>query len=326
MHIHRLGRMAMRPYREESGVIPYDLIYEFCAFLISRHVLCIAVLIWVSLAPGRMCSQDPNPPPPSKPDQASRDKSETKDDTGEEPDFIVPARPTVSNPAEFQRPGVLQLEMGYNSNFHARGVRSELDTPMAIRFAASRRILLEFDSDNVISQVNSDGFRMTSVGDTQIGIQGVAGHESHSRPGIAFAYYLKLPTASSAKGLGTGRVDHNFIGFVSKKIGNTTLDFNAVYLLAGRQGRAGLASSGQAALAASYNVTRKFVLEAEFSGFSRNDIQSGAIFGLGVIAYQVNRRLVFDAGIRTGFTRGSPRVGALAGLTVGVADFFKRHR
>jgi hypothetical protein len=40
----------------------------------------------------------------------------------DEPDFIVPSRPTVSNPAEFQKPGVLQLEVGYNANFGAPGV------------------------------------------------------------------------------------------------------------------------------------------------------------------------------------------------------------
>jgi hypothetical protein len=278
------------------------------------------------MEPVRGLGQNPEPRAQGKPEQASKDKSDAKDDPGEDQDFIVPARPTVSNPAEFQQPGVLQLEYGYNANFHARGVRSELDTPMAIRFSASRRILLEFDSDNVISQINSDGLRMASLGDTQIGIQGVAEHESHSRPGIAFAYYIKLPTASSAKGLGTGRVDHNFIGYISKKIGDATVDFNAIYLLAGRPGKPGLASSGQAALAASYNVSRKFGLGAELSGFSRNDDQPGALFGLGVVTYQVNRRLVLDAGIRTGFTRGSPRVGAVAGLTVGVADFFKRRR
>jgi outer membrane putative beta-barrel porin/alpha-amylase len=292
----------------------------------SRYFFWELVLLLVLLAPVQSLSQDRESQSPGRPDQVPGDKSDTKDDTMDEPDFIVPARPTVSNPAEFQRPGVLQLEFGYNANFHARVGRSELDTPMALRFAASRRILLEFDSDNVISQITPEGLRMTSFGDTQIGIQAVAEHETHSRPGVAFAYYIKLPTASSAKGLGTGRVDHNFIGFFSKKIGQATVDFNAVYLLAGRQGRAGLASSGQAALAATYNVTRKFGLEAEVSGFSRNDIQPGAVFGLGVIAYQVNRRLVLDAGIRTGFTRGSPRVGALAGLTVGIADLFKKRR
>src|SRR5882724_12840147 len=72
----------------------------------------------------------------------------------DEPDFIVPARPTVSNPAEFQRPGVLQLEFGFNANFRAPGVSSQLDFPMALRFAVSRRVLLEFDGDNPLSQTS----------------------------------------------------------------------------------------------------------------------------------------------------------------------------
>lgn len=64
-----------------------------------------------------------------------------------EPDFIVPSRPTVSNPAEFQKPGVLQLEVGYNANFQAPGVHLQQDMPLALRFAVNRRLLLEFDGD-----------------------------------------------------------------------------------------------------------------------------------------------------------------------------------
>ena len=47
-------------------------------------------------------------------DQQSQSKKE------DEPDLIEPARPGVSNPAEFQRPGVLQLEYGYDGSFRAR--------------------------------------------------------------------------------------------------------------------------------------------------------------------------------------------------------------
>jgi hypothetical protein len=49
--------------------------------------------------------------------------SPTPDD--DEPEFIVPARPTVSNPAEFQKPGVLQVEFGYNGNFHSSDFKSD---------------------------------------------------------------------------------------------------------------------------------------------------------------------------------------------------------
>src|SRR5256712_10851925 len=65
--------------------------------------------------------------------------------SSDEPDFIVPARPTVSNPAEFQRPGVLQLEVGYNANFLAPGIHLQPYMPLPVRVAVSRRLLLAFD-------------------------------------------------------------------------------------------------------------------------------------------------------------------------------------
>ena len=245
----------------------------------------------------------------------------------DEPDFIVPARPTVSNPAEFQRPGVLQLEFGYNGNFHASGnYKYQQDAPLALRFAVNRRILIELDTDSPYSQKDLSGARNTGAGDTQLGIQAVVQSENKARPGIALAYYVKLPTASREKNLGTGRVDNSFIGLVSKKFGQTTVDFNAIYLFAGRTSGAGFASSGQAALAVSRNLTKQFGVQGEISGLSRSDMQSGAMFALGVVTYQVNRRLSFDSGLRFGLTAGAPRVGAVAGITVGVADLYKKHR
>lgn len=285
--------------------LPRPLTTKLPARLLTAALLCLA-----ACAAARAQTPTPTPQPAGD----------------DEPDFIVPARPTASNPAEFQRPGVLQLEYGFNGNWRAPGPASEVDTPLALRFAVSRRLLLEFDGDTPLSQV-SDGTRTTGAGDTQLGVQAVLQHEAHARPGVAVAYYIKLPTASAAEGLGTGRVDHFMIALVSKTIDKTTVDFNAIYLLAGRTTDAGHASSAQAALAASRNVTRRFGVQGELSGFTRNDAQPGAMFTLGVVTYQVNRRLVFDAGLRAGLTHEAPRVGAVAGLTVGVADLYKhRHR
>ena len=253
-------------------------------------------------------------------DQASGDKTD-------EPEFIVPSRPTISNPAEFQKPGVLQLEYGYDANFRADDFRTMQRTPLALRFAISRRFLFEVDNDNLISQTPIEGTRETGVGDTRLGLQGVAVHETPDHPALAFAYYIKLPSASVAKNLGTGRVDHSLITLVSKKISKTTIDFNAIYLLAGRQNQNGYASSGQAALALSRNVSEKFGVQGELSGQSRNDEQTGAIFALGAVTYQLNRRAIFDAGMRAGLTPDAPRYGVFAGVTFGVADFYssKKH-
>jgi Putative MetA-pathway of phenol degradation len=240
-----------------------------------------------------------------------------------DPDFIVPSRPTVSNPAEFQRPGVLQLEYGYNANLRAPGVSLEQDTPLALRFAVNRRVLLEFDEDSPFSQTNGRR-RTTGAGDIELGIQVVLQHEKESRPGVAFAYFVKLPSASSTKGLGTGRVDHALTGLVSKSLRGTTIDFNFTYLVAGRTISSGHDSSGQAALALARPVSKKFGVEGEISGSSRQDQQPGSLFALGAVTYQVNRRLILDTGMRFGLTEEVPRVGFFAGITVGIADLYKR--
>jgi len=242
-----------------------------------------------------------------------------------QPDFIVPSRPTVSNPAEFQKPGVLQLEFGFNSNFHAPEDGSQEDFPLALRFAASRRVLLELDLDSPLSQ-KVMALRTTGAGDTQLGIQAVVRHEKETAPGIAIAYYIKLPTASSDKGLGSGRIDHNFVGLISKKFAGTTVDFNASCLLAGRTTDSGHALSAQAALAVSRNITNRWGIQGEISGSSRNDAAPGMMFGLGAVTYQVNRRLVFDGGARAGLTDDAPRVGIFAGMTVGIADLYRHHK
>src|SRR5213593_4030143 len=102
----------------------------------------------------------------------------------EQSEFIVPSRPTVSNRAEFQKPGVLQLEVGYNANFRAPGIRLQQDMPLALRFAVSRRLLLEFDGDSPSSQTVT-GVRTTGAGDSQLGIQVVLHHEKESSPGFS---------------------------------------------------------------------------------------------------------------------------------------------
>jgi hypothetical protein len=242
----------------------------------------------------------------------------------DEPDFIVPSRPTVSNPAEFQKPGVLQLEVGYNANFHAPSIHLQQDMPLALRFAVSKRLLLEFDGDSPSSQTDA-GMRTTGAGDSQLGVQVVLQHEKQSRAGFSVAYYIKLPTAHSAQGLGTGRVDHDFIALVSKKISGTTVDFNASFLFSGRTTDNGHASSGQGAFAVSHNLTKRVGIQGELSGYSRNDAQPAAMLALGAVTYQINRRLVLDSGVRFGLTHDVPRSGLFAGLTLGISDLYK-HR
>ena len=252
------------------------------------------------------------------------DSTQTQSGKQPEPDFIVPSRPTLSNPAEFQRAGVLQIEYGYDGSFRNLDSSTEQSAPVALRFAAASRLLLELDLDTVNSQKDAVGVRETGIGDTTIGIQGVAVRETEQHPALAFAYYFKLPTASVEKGLGSGRVDHKIIALISKTINRTDIDFNAAYLIVGREGEEGWVTGGQAALAFSQNFKRNYSLQGELSGQTKDDAQPVGLFALGALAYKVNRRLVLDSGMRFGLTHDAPRIGVFAGLTVGVADLYRK--
>jgi hypothetical protein len=70
-------------------------------------------------------------------------------------------------------------------------------------------------------------------------------------------------------------------------------------------------------------LTRRFGLQGEISGVGRNDAQPGALLALGAVTYQVNKRMVLDAGVRFGLSRDAPADGFIGGITFGIADFHR---
>ena len=49
------------------------------------------------------------------------------------------------------------------------------------------------------------------------------------------------------------------------------------------------------------------------------------MYGLGVVTYQLSKRVVLDSGVRFGLTKDTPHVGIVAGMTVGIANLYKHH-
>ena len=237
----------------------------------------------------------------------------------EEETEIKPTRPGVANPAEIPEPGVLQLEFGYDSNFRSGELRDEHTMPVTLRYSAAKRLLLHFDFEAVRSQTDeTTRERATGFGDTRVGFQVVALEDGPGHPALAFAYYAKLPTADESEGLGTGRFDHKVVGLLSKKVGRTDIDFNAAYLLVGKEGEPGREHGGQGAVSVSRDFKNHYGFEAELSGQSQDDVQPRGLFALGAFRYTANKRLVIDAGARFGLNPEAPRFGVFAGMSVGL--------
>jgi hypothetical protein len=253
---------------------------------------------------------------------APRRQTQGEEEEGE----IKPSRPTVANPAEIQQAGVLQVEFGYDGLFRSDEFRSQHTAPLTLRFAAADRLLLELGLDAVKSETDEATRRCeTGVGDTRLGFQLVALKDAEAHPALAFAYALKLPTASEEKRLGTGRFDHRFTLLLSKKFGQKTdLDFNGAFLVNGREGEPGWDHGGLGALSVSREFNDDWGLEGELSGTSLDDVMPRGLYALGSVTRKLGRRARLDWGARFGLNPSAPRFGLFGGVTFGVGGYKQR--
>jgi hypothetical protein len=244
----------------------------------------------------------------------------------EEEEFIKPARPGVANPAEIQKPGVLQVEFGYDGLFRSDEFRSQHSAPLSLRFAATDRLLLVLDLDAVKSETDeATRRRETGVGDTRLGFQLVALKDTDEHPALAFAYAVKLPTASGEKRLGTGRFDHKFTALLSKKFGQKTdLDFNGAFLVNGREGEPGRDHGGLGALSISRELDDDWGLEGELSATSLDDVVPRGLYALGAVTRRLGQRARLDWSARFGLNPAAPRFGLFGGVTFGVGGHEER--
>jgi hypothetical protein len=231
-----------------------------------------------------------------------------------EEEFIKPSRPSVANPAEIQRAGVLQVEFGYDGLFRSDEFRDQQAAPLTLRFAATSRLLLELNLDAVKSQKDEGTRRRdTGVGDTRLGFQFVALEDTEAHPALAFAYNVKLPTASEERQLGTGRFDHKFTALLSKQFGQKTdLDFNGALLINGREGEPGWEHGGLGAVSVSRELADDWGVEGELVGTSLDDVLPRGLYALGSVHRKLGSRARIDWGARFGL---------FGGITFGVGGY-----
>ncbi len=239
-------------------------------------------------------------------------------------DYISPVRPTVSDSAKIQKKGVLQIEAGGDFDFDAPDFRNRQSLPLGIYFAAGKRLRLDFEMDAAVSQKDETGVRETGVGDVHLGFKAIARDKPKERLAVAFAYSIKLPTASEEKNLGTGKIDHNLRLILNRTFGKTDYVFNAAYLNNGRTDSGKRDSGAQTVFTVERELSKKFDIIGEIYGNTIEESQPRGVYLLGALVYKVSKRLYFDIGLRPGFGRDAPKIGVFAGLTVGVANLYRK--
>ncbi len=240
-----------------------------------------------------------------------------------EPIAATPNRPTVSNPAELTQYGVLEMEYGWTRIWPGAGSR-ENTLDGLLKFGLLRSLELRWATGNLISLTDTAGTRQ-GVGDNWIGAKYQFARQSGHIPTMAFSYALKLPSASEAKGLGSGRLDHAFALLASKDIGRWHGDFNFSALLAGHPEASGFDRNVQWALAVSHSITNACQITGEVYQNTRLNAENpGFAATLWAVSYKIKPRLVLDGGIDVGFTAFAPRKRVFAGFTYAIANLYSR--
>jgi Putative MetA-pathway of phenol degradation len=243
--------------------------------------------------------------------------------TGCYADSIVanPNRPTVADPADITQYGVLELEYGWDriwpdENTHQNSVGGLL------KFGLLCDVEVRWNTTSFIWQSDSTG-TVNGVGDNWIGPQIRIYKQTKLVPTLAFGYSVKIPSARSRDGLGSGQVDHSLTFLASKDIADIHFDFNATHFWIGQGGALGFAQNDQLNLAFSHKIYGPLLFTGEFYGNTElNSVTPGFASSLWALTYAVTPRLVIDGGFEAGITSGGPHRHAFAGLTYSIGNFY----
>jgi len=235
-----------------------------------------------------------------------------------DPDRIEPDRPDVTNSAHIVGVGEVQIEIGSSYTRAARHLTSA-GSPILARIGVSTWMEARISSDGLVTSSNH-GTRETGFGNVQAAAKLRLVGDSRGAPIVAVLPAVNLPTASAAKGLGSGDADYTITVLTGFDIGTRGhVDANYGYGRIGAGG--GRPHFGQHLLSVSASVAAGAHWDpyAEAFWFSAQEPDGGAVAALDVGAIcRLGHRLAVDGGLQVGISHRAPDLAAFAGFTFGL--------
>jgi hypothetical protein len=233
-----------------------------------------------------------------------------------------PNRPTVADPADVGQLGVLELEYGWERVWRGGAIHGNSFGAL-VKFAALCNLEIRWSPDTLDTEGGQRG-----LGDNRIGAQYRFRRQTARLPALAASYAVTIPTASVRKGLGSGRVDHQFKFLASKDVLGTHFDFNASALLIGRPSGRGFDRNAEIDLSSSHPLLGKLGLTGEIYGDTRlNGEAPGFASTLWALTYGITPRLVVDAGVDVALTPDAPHHKRFVmGFVYSLGELYRRLR
>jgi len=230
----------------------------------------------------------------------------------------VPYRPSVSTPAALSAPGWLEVEAGYLHEHAETGVL-RLSVPVTLKLAFTPDWGIRIASDAWVRLRDESGAHETGHGDTAIILKRRFAVDDDSAFGLEGG--ATLPTSRHGLGIGSGRPDWALNAIYSLDFGAWHTDLN---LAAARAGAVEAGVSRTALLGAaslSRSLDESWGIVTELAGTSQHGADSSRQLLVGA-TYNVSKRLVLDAGVARSLRSGTPVWSAFTGFTWLAARIF----
>jgi hypothetical protein len=233
---------------------------------------------------------------------------------------IDPDRPDVTNGTHIVPAGLVQIEFG---GMYTRDTprQSGASSPFTLRVGLADWVEARVGADGVAMQNGPDA-NGTGFGNVQLGAKLRLWADPGGAPVLSVLTGINLPTADSARGLGSGEVDYVvslLTGTDFARRGHVDINYG-IGAIGGGQGRPHYV---QHLISASVSeaVTDRFNPYVEVFWFSRTDIDGTPETSLdtGVI-YELGSRFAIDGGVQFGISGPAADFGAFGGLTVIVGN------
>ena len=228
---------------------------------------------------------------------------------------ILPANDDVTDGTDTTDTGLLQIEVG--------GVFTRTDaatraggTPLRLRYGAFDWLEVSAGTDGYLAQRTSAG-TTGGVGNTLIGARLRLFATRGGLPILSVLPTVVLPTASRAKGLGSGDTDAALAVISGRDLpgrSHVDLSYGAASIGDGEGGRV---TQHNAFVSGTLGVTRAWSPGLTLTWLSRQDAATGRALVLSADSVvTLSRRLAVDVSVVGGLTRAAPDIELSAGLSV----------
>lgn len=217
-------------------------------------------------------------------------------------------------------PGTLTFTYGFTANASPRhGGAQSKKLGLAFAVYVTRRLFVEVDNDNMVSTKTARAPRVTGFGDTTVYAGYDALLEGPGRPSITLIYGIKASTASSAKGLGSGEMDHTILSAIGKTFGfqnRSYAEFDVGDYIAGRSSANGFDHFPFAAgiFERKLDDKKRYKLHMEVGGDFATSESNAGMYSLNYLQTTLSPNLAIRTGVRIGLTPNVSRAGLYVAL------------